>query len=439
MSSSIVTATVTHSSSSAHIVPTATDTYPRNTMPTSISYARSAIPTTLPQVISPPDGLPSQPANTTLVQIGFSYALNYHDVLANNVTQKQMFFYVTRGIASGMNLDEGQITMQCLRAYDTTKSLAYVTTLACFYLPSSNVSSLQSQLDISKTRNANTPLYDNPDPSINSIMALVNPGIPVTAGAVLNSSLASATTSASATAPTPTPKSSHDGLSSGSRISIGVMVPVAIIAIFLLGLLFWRRRKSSSHNANKSKQTAEEKDTDSRIYEMAASMRRFELQEGEHEHYLQQNESYESCRAIRGADRSCVAWSVSRNLMLVLAIRCVRVPIVEIEVLTAVWPWCPCLVQHSEGICARLQYGLRFCGYRLAGSIVACACLWREGDRENYRTLLQRFDGWLGDQAYRSKSPLIRPIARSRNQRSGSRSGGGDGSIAIYLVDVWSP
>lgn len=56
--------------------------------------------------------------------------------------------------------------------------------------------------------------------------------------------------------------------------------------------------------------------------------------------YLRQNESYESCRAIRGADRSCVAWSVSRNLMLVQAIRCVRVPIEEIEDLTAVWPWC---------------------------------------------------------------------------------------------------
>jgi hypothetical protein len=55
--------------------------------------------------------------------------------------------------------------------------------------------------------------------------------------------------------------------------------------------------------------------------------------------YRQQNESYESCRVIHGADRSCVAWSVSRNLMLVLAIRCVRVPIEEIEGLTTVWPW----------------------------------------------------------------------------------------------------
>ncbi len=247
MSSSFVPTTMMLSSSSAHIVPTATDTFPRNTMPTSISYAKPPIPTTLPQVISPPNGLPSQPQNTTLVQIGFSYALNYPDVLANNVTQRQIFSYIPQGIAFGMSLDVVQITMQSLRAYDTTKSLAYVTTLACFYLPSSNVSSLQSQLEISKTRNANTPLYDNPDPSTNSLMALINPGIPVTAGAILSSSLISATTSTSAAPPTSataqtlTPKTSLAGLSSGSRISIGVMVPVAMIAIFLLGLLFWRR------------------------------------------------------------------------------------------------------------------------------------------------------------------------------------------------------
>jgi len=258
MSSSFVTTTMMLSSSPAHVVPTATDTFPRNTIPTSISYATPPIPTAYP-----PGGSPPQPSNTTLVQIGFSYALNYPDVLANNVTQRQIFSYIPQGIAFGMSLD----------VYDTTKSSAYITTLACFYLPSSNVSSLQSQLEISKTRNANTPLYDNPDPSTNSMMALINPGIPVTAEAVLNSSPASASTS-------------NNGLSSGSRISIGVMVPVAIIAIFLLGLLFWRRRKSSRHNANKLKPTAEEKDTDSRIYEMAASTRRFELQEGEHEHEL---------------------------------------------------------------------------------------------------------------------------------------------------------
>ncbi len=244
-------------------------------VPTTISVATGppmGLPAASPAVIAP-NGLPAQPSNTTLVQIGFFYALNYPFVLANSVAQMQIFRYIPRGIASGMTLDEAQITMQSLRAYDTTESSAYITTLACFYLPSSNVSSLQSKLENSKTRNANTPLYDNPDPSINSIMALVNPRIPVTAGAILNSEPASASIS-------------NDGLSSGLRITIGIIVPVAIIVTFLLGLLFWRRRKSSRHNANKSKQTPEEKDTDSRIYEMAASTRRFELQEGEHEHGL---------------------------------------------------------------------------------------------------------------------------------------------------------
>lgn len=268
------------SSSSAHIVPTGTETFTSQPFPTSIAYAMPPIPTGFPLTIDPPGGLPPQPSNTTLVQIGFSDALNYPYVLASDVTQKQIFMYTLQGIAFGMSLDFVQITMQTIRAYDTTKSLGYVTTLACFYLPSSNVSSLQSQLEILKTRNANTPLSDNPDPSTDSIMAKINPGIPVTPVAVLDSS------PTSATVPTPTPKSSLAGLSSGSRISIGVMVPVAIMAIFLLGLLFWRRRKSSRHNADKSKPTAKEKDTDSRIYEMAASTRRFELQEGEHEHEL---------------------------------------------------------------------------------------------------------------------------------------------------------
>lgn len=59
--------------------------------------------------------------------------------------------------------------------------------------------------------------------------------------------------------------------------------------------------------------------------------------------YLRQNEIYGSCRAIHCADRSCVAWSVSRNLMLVLAIRFVRVPIVEMEVVTTAGLWCQCL------------------------------------------------------------------------------------------------
>ena len=247
------------------LVPTATDSFTSQAVPSSIigdttestqsmSSMPTGIPSSLPHVITPPGGAPDQPANTTLIQIGFLYPLNYPFVLANSLSQRQIFKFMPPGIAYGLGIHENNVTMQTLRAYDTTKDLRYITTLALAYIPSNMVEKL--------TLDLHAPvgdIYNNPDKSIKTLFSMVNPQLPIMADDSMGSSPTSNTGS-----PSSTPSDSIEpgapfsgGMGndmpvrpSAAGIGVGVVAGAAAYgaAMFFVARRYKQRRQSHQHS-----------------------------------------------------------------------------------------------------------------------------------------------------------------------------------------------
>jgi len=134
------------------------------------------IASTLPRVISNPN-VTAQPEDTTQIQLGFLFALNYKFIVDNPMSSAQIFEYLPLGISDGLGLKKDQVTMHSLVPLDTTQMLNYITTLALVYIPSNMVSTLSLDLHI-----PTTAIYNNDDPSVNTLMNYINPAIPLTPG-----------------------------------------------------------------------------------------------------------------------------------------------------------------------------------------------------------------------------------------------------------------
>ncbi|KAI9710322.1 MAG: hypothetical protein M1820_002817 [Bogoriella megaspora] len=137
----------------------------------------SGIPSSIPRIIQPPGGMPPQPSNSTLVQLGFGYSLNYPFVASTYGSAEQIFQYLPVGISYGLNIQPGDISMHALQPYDTTQDLHYITTLALLYVPSDQVNAL--------SLNLHTPvasIYNHPDPAVKTLMSLISPSFPIAAG-----------------------------------------------------------------------------------------------------------------------------------------------------------------------------------------------------------------------------------------------------------------
>ncbi|KAK5131510.1 hypothetical protein LTR16_000699, partial [Cryomyces antarcticus] len=117
-------------------MPTGTDTLTTPSLATSImlqptlsttqassTAIESGIPSSMPRIIQPPGGIPATPRNTTLVQVGFGYPLNYPFVVSTAGSANQIFTYLPQGIAYGLGLPNDQVTMHALQPFDTTKTL----------------------------------------------------------------------------------------------------------------------------------------------------------------------------------------------------------------------------------------------------------------------------------------------------------------------------
>jgi hypothetical protein len=151
----------------------------------------------MPKVITPPGGNSQKPANTTLIQIGFTHELNYAFVSSNPASAGQIFSYLPLGVKWGLavaeNTPEAKDTrMYNLQPYDTSKTMGYITTLALMYISSDALNQLAVDL-----HTPNSPLYNNPDPTIATLMSFINPTIPLIAGQPLDGT--APTTSAPAT------------------------------------------------------------------------------------------------------------------------------------------------------------------------------------------------------------------------------------------------
>ncbi|KAI5777801.1 hypothetical protein EDC01DRAFT_623576, partial [Geopyxis carbonaria] len=128
------------------------------------------IPSNLPKVITPIEGMPAQPADMVLIRLGFDYALNYPFVVKHPVTVAQMFDYLPKAINYGLNITN--CTMHSLQPYDTREDKKYITTLALAYIPAD----LFNQLDNDR-KLPNSLFRNNPDKPIHDLVGLVQGGI----------------------------------------------------------------------------------------------------------------------------------------------------------------------------------------------------------------------------------------------------------------------
>jgi hypothetical protein len=135
------------------------------------------------------------PEDSTLIQVGFNYSLNYEFVVANSNSSAQIFMYLPMGLAYGLSIKQEQVTMQGLYPYNTQNTLGFITTLANAWIPSNMVDTLQQSLHQSLS-----PLYSDPDPSVNQLMQYINPTIPLIPGGSIVGTAAASGTGASTSA-----------------------------------------------------------------------------------------------------------------------------------------------------------------------------------------------------------------------------------------------
>lgn len=210
---------------------------------TSATATSTGIPTSLPRVIQAPGGMPSAPANTTLIQVGFNHGLNYPFVVSQWKSATQIFEYLPYGIAYGLGIEASDVTMYSLQPYDTTADLHYITTLALAYVPSERVTQLQLLL-----RTPVSDIYDNPDASTKFLISMVNPSIPILYGSTTGSTGSSGTndqsSSTTSSAGDGAPIGGDSGSSSpvnGTSVGIGVGA-VAGAAVYAAAMVFVARR-----------------------------------------------------------------------------------------------------------------------------------------------------------------------------------------------------
>lgn len=146
------------------------------------SPTSSGIPSSLPKMIAPPGGMPSQvPKDSFMGQVCFKWPLNYPFVSAND-GGKQIFHYLPQAIADGLDIPRDQVQNMGLKPLDTTAYQGFITTLALFTIPAD----LQDTL-MAKLRNPVDKFWHNKDSTINDLTNLINTACPLPAAGGDNS------------------------------------------------------------------------------------------------------------------------------------------------------------------------------------------------------------------------------------------------------------
>ena len=158
-------------------LPTSIIHQPSVAQPTQTSeFIPVVLPTSVPPLIQPPGGMPSQPENTTRIQVGFLKALNYQFVVNSEVTQEQIFDFLPPGIAYGLGIPVENVTMETLKADETSTDLPYIRTLALAFIPKEQVNNLYLDLHTPTQR-----IYHNPNSSIAQLMDFIDPSVSIQA------------------------------------------------------------------------------------------------------------------------------------------------------------------------------------------------------------------------------------------------------------------
>jgi hypothetical protein len=255
------------------ITPTGTDTattwLPTSLIvaPTPTSLASGATPTPqatslapgTPEVIQNPNGPVSAPEDTTLIQLGFLYQLNYLFVVQTPKSSAQIYQYLPQGIAKGLGVRAEQVVVSSLVPLNTLAQLNYTTTLAYVYIPSNMVNTLSLDVHI-----PTSALYNNDNEQINTLMSYINPAIPLTPGSNL---AGSGTATGSGSAATTSSSSGNSGVynneqqNTSSTVS-GTTAGIAVAAIgasaaygaamFLIARRYKQRKQSHRRSSSLS-------------------------------------------------------------------------------------------------------------------------------------------------------------------------------------------
>ncbi|KAI4218785.1 MAG: hypothetical protein L6R36_008753 [Xanthoria steineri] len=167
--------------------------------------------------------MPSQPADTTRIQVGFLQALNYAFVVNHEVTQEQIFDFLPPGIAYGLGIPVENVLMETLKA-DNSRDLPYIRTLALAFIPKDQVDNLYLHLHTPAH-----PIYHNPNASISQLMSFIDPSVAIQADNPMTGSSGPGE-SGSGASPTPT-NPAQGGAPIGGGIANDMPVRKSSVAI----------------------------------------------------------------------------------------------------------------------------------------------------------------------------------------------------------------
>lgn len=143
----------------------------------SSTAVKTGIPTNLPKVITPAEGMPRPPQDYVVVRFGFMHEYNYAFVVENPVAVAQIFDFLPKGVAWGLGIPLADVMMLNLQPFDTTKNKGWITTLAFVSIPSDMVDKLELM--------RHTPVSDlfrSPEPPVQQMMKLLDASVPLRAG-----------------------------------------------------------------------------------------------------------------------------------------------------------------------------------------------------------------------------------------------------------------
>ncbi|KAJ5766675.1 uncharacterized protein N7511_004291 [Penicillium nucicola] len=132
--------------------------------------------TPIPGSIIPSDEVTEVPSDSILLQLGFDSQLPWQFVATTPLSSSQIFNYTPQAIENALptHFAKDIPVMFALQPYFNWQTVGYNATLAIFYFPRDTVNTLRS-LKV----NPNSALYNQTNKSIKSLMAMVDPTIPL--------------------------------------------------------------------------------------------------------------------------------------------------------------------------------------------------------------------------------------------------------------------
>lgn len=96
------------------------------------------------------------------------------------MSSAQIFEYLPKGLADGLNITRDTVTIRSLSPLDTTSQLGFITTIARAFIPQASFDKLKVSIQL-----PTTALFNNKDERIETLMNYINTAIPLLPGGSL--------------------------------------------------------------------------------------------------------------------------------------------------------------------------------------------------------------------------------------------------------------